>query len=306
MAVKRLITKNARRHSSALASAALAVACCAGCSSTDTASTMTPSMTSGPQSSYAQNIAHQQNESTWSKVKNFVVGTGSPETPQPKEQPLAPELSLATAANPSPNLSTRLAQVAEQSGNRNGAIENYRRALQQDPRHLDAVMGLARLYDRDGDFATATTLYLQAVAIEPGNASVQNDLGLCFARQSRFEEAETALQKAVTTEPEGQLYRNNLATVQVELRKYDAALQNLRAAHPPEIAEYNLGYLLSQKQDFDQARAHFQSALQLKPQFPEAEAALAALGGPAAPAAQGPRLGDRYGDYQPGQGYPQQ
>ncbi|MDA7977961.1 MAG: tetratricopeptide repeat protein [Pirellulales bacterium] len=285
-----------------------------GCSATETSSGYAPSFTSGgPASANPQNIAQGNSTSPWDRVKNFVVGTSTPV--EPVNAPLAPEISLTSPVQSSPNLSTRLAQVAEQSQNRAGAIEHYRRALEQDPRHIDAVMGLARLYDREGDFATATTLYLQAVAIEPGNASVQNDLGLCYARQSRFEEAESALQKAVTAAPDGQLYRNNLATVQVELRKYDAALESLRATHAPEIAEYNLGYLLSQKNEHALARAHFQAALRLKPQFTEAEAALAALGGPpsTAPAlgnpapqhpsqpsdngAVGPRLGDRYPGY---------
>mgnify|MGYP002622806362 CR=1 FL=1 len=291
------------------ATAALSLALFAGCSS-DPGTDVVPAFNASEQTA-AQNIVQNEQPSTWTRFKNFVAGSTT--DAGPVEQSMAPELSLANQAEPSANLYTRLAQVNEQSGNSAAAVENYRRALKQDPRHLDAVMGLARLYDRDGDFATATTLYLQAVALDPENASVQNDLGLCFARQSRFEEAESALQKAVIAEPSGQLYRNNLATVQVELRKYDAALENLKATHPPEVAEYNLGYLLSQKQDHMQARLHFQNALQLKPQFTEARTALAALGGPvpntasdttprypaqpqqSAPA--GPRFGDRYPNY---------
>lgn len=302
--------------------AAISLACCSGCQLPGMGGGNSgggPALTSTAQPSYSQNVAASGQSSTWQKFKTFVVGTGSAEKKNP---PLAPEISVTTPPESSPNLNTRLAQVAEQSGNRAGAIESYRRALKQDPKHLDALLGFARLYDREGDFETALNLYLQAAAVAPENASVHNDLGLCFARQGRLEEASRSLTKAVALNPAGQLYRNNLATVQVELREYDQALESLKAVSAPEIAEYNLGYLLAQKQEPQLARQHFEAALRLKPQFAEAEAALAALGGPRStpqtaqpgypmpqynnqpqqqenqPPADGPRLGDRYQNYQ--------
>lgn len=150
------------------------------------------------------------------------------------------------------------------------AEEQYRRALQMDARYLDALLGLGRLQDRQGDFQAALNTYQRAVKYHPDNAAAWNHLGLCLAQQGRLMDAADAIQKAVNLEPRRELYRTNLAVVYVEAGRTEDALRQLRAVQDEAEAYYNLGYLLGKKGDSAAAARYFNLALQRKPDFQEA------------------------------------
>jgi Flp pilus assembly protein TadD len=172
-----------------------------------------------------------------------------------------------------------LAQVQEKQGNLAAAAEAYERALQAESSNLEALLGYARMQDRQGDFARATQLYQVASRLHPKEAVVYNDLGLCLSRQGKQAEAQVALAEAVRLRPDRKLYRNNLAKLLVDLGQPAAALEQLSAAHPPAIAQYNLGFLLQQKNETAQARQHFARALELDPTLADARQWLAMIDG---------------------------
>jgi tetratricopeptide (TPR) repeat protein len=174
---------------------------------------------------------------------------------------------------------TSLAQVQEKQGNIAAAAEAYEKALQADSSNLDALLGYARMQDRQGDFARATQLYQAASRLHPQEAVVFNDLGLCLGRQGKHAEAQAALAEAVRLRPDRKLYRNNLAKQLVDLGQPGPALEQLAAAHPPAVAEYNLGYLLQQKNQPGLARQHFARALELDPTLADARQWLAVIDG---------------------------
>jgi tetratricopeptide (TPR) repeat protein len=115
---------------------------------------------------------------------------------------------------------------------------------------------------------------------------VYNDLGLCLARQNQLEESRTVLEQAIQLQPDRKLYRNNCAKLLVDLGRPEQAYNHLAAVHPPAEAQYNLGYLLSQKGDQAAAYAAFAKALELAPQMTEARQWMESLQAAAAPAVQ--------------------
>jgi Tfp pilus assembly protein PilF len=151
-------------------------------------------------------------------------------------------------------------RLAETNGNPAAAIEQYERGLKDNPKHLPTLISLARLYDRQDHFDKAEQLYAQALEAEPDNAMAHNDLGLCLARHHQSEAALAELRKATKLEPSRKLYRNNLATVLVDLGRIDEASKELKEAHPPAIAHYNLGYLLYQAGNKARAYEEFTAA----------------------------------------------
>jgi hypothetical protein len=68
------------------------------------------------------------------------------------------------------------------------------------------------------------------------------------------------LRRAVELNGDNKLYRNNLAAVYVEQGKNKEALEQLVAAHGEAVGNYNLAYLLTQKQDDTAALVHFRKA----------------------------------------------
>jgi tetratricopeptide (TPR) repeat protein len=199
------------------------------------------------------------------------------------EVPKAPDpISLSfDSGEPGPDLYVAMARLEEQNKNYEGAAEQYAKALRIDPNNLPALLGHARLHDRQGNFDEAIKIYRKAVERHAESATALNDLGLCHARQEQYQRSAAALQKAVRLAPNEPLYRNNLATVLIELGNTEAAFQHLAAVHGRATAHYNLGYLLYQRDQRQQAAEQFRLALREEPGLEAAQQWLAMLEEPA-------------------------
>ncbi len=200
----------------------------------------------------------------------------------PKKQPPGTPYS-APSGKPGPNVFVAAAQMHETSNNYAEAEANYRKALELDPNHLDALIGFARLEDRHGNFEAATRYYQRAIRKHPKDASVHNDLGLCYHRRGMLSEATKELKRAVDLDGESKLYRNNLAAAYVEQGKNNEALAQLSAVHGKSIGHYNLGFLLMQKQDTRNALYHFQKSAEIDPRNSAAQQWIARLSPPSGP-----------------------
>jgi tetratricopeptide (TPR) repeat protein len=189
---------------------------------------------------------------------------------------------FADAPQPDAKLHVQFARAHEKSGNFPAAAEQYEKALALAPADVQILLSYARLRDRQGQFDAAVPLYERAVKADPASASAVNDLGLCYARQGHHDKAVAALNRAIKLQPDRKLYRNNLATVYVEMGRIDDAYHQLAAAHPPAVAHYNLGYLLTQANNAPAARQQFAAALASDPKLTAAQQWLDRL--PATPA----------------------
>jgi Tfp pilus assembly protein PilF len=232
--------------------------------------------------------------STMEKMTS-AVGAGAKKmtswmTPEPKVVSAKDPISLENRSpKAGPDIYVSLARIHESKGNFPAATAQYQKALEIDPKDLSAHLGLAHLLDRQNKLTEATSQYETAVRLHPKSAAAHNDLGLCYARRGMYDRAAESLRQACAIEPTRPLYRNNLATILVEHGRSDEALREMLAVHEPATAHYNLGYLLQQKGQNQQAARHFAEAGRLNPQLTAAQAWLAKLSPPAnqGPANQG-------------------
>lgn len=203
-------------------------------------------------------------KSTFNKSRDAVAGA------QPTKGNKDPVALSGKLPKPDAEFYLAAARLHEASGNDREAEQQYRKALQVSPRHLEAQLGYARLLDRSDRLDEALKLYAKATSDHPAEAATFNDLGLCHARHGQSQQAIAALRHAIELQPGKKLYRNNLATVLAEFGHYPEALEQLSAAHGPAVGHYNLGYLLSQKGDQRAAALHFSKALEMDPSFADA------------------------------------
>lgn len=82
-----------------------------------------------------------------------------------------------------------------------GAIEDYRKAVRDDPRSAHFWMDLASAYETSGDDARARDAYLQAKSVYPASAEVAFHYGNFLLREQHYPEAYVELQQAVQTDP---------------------------------------------------------------------------------------------------------
>jgi len=182
----------------------------------------------------------------------------------PRVDPANDPTKLSTAHKPiGSKLYLRSAKMLEHRGDLQGARSHYERAVQTDPRQVQPLIALARFHDRRSQFDKASEYYQRAVKLDKSHSGACNDLALCLSRSGRIDEAVVALQRAIELKPKKVLYRNNIATVLISANRANEALDHLRAVHPPAIAHYNLGFLLTQQGHHRLARTHLRRAIEM-------------------------------------------
>jgi len=148
---------------------------------------------------------------------------------------------------------------------------------------LNALVGLARLHDRQGHPQKAIETYQRAAQAHPDEALVFNDMGLCYRRQRQLEKSLLAFRKSVSLVPDNPKYRNNLAAALVDAGRMDEAYEQLAAINSPAVAHYNLAFLLQQKGQRSETIKHLREAISIDPSLTPAHEMLGQLTASTAP-----------------------
>ena len=82
-----------------------------------------------------------------------------------------------------------------------GAIEDYRKAIREDPLSAHYWMDLASAYEASGDDSRARDAYLRAKSVYPASAEVAFHYGNFLLREQQYPEAFQELQRAVRADP---------------------------------------------------------------------------------------------------------
>ena len=180
-------------------------------------------------------------------------------------------------------------RTASGPGGADAAEDAYRRVLADDPDNVEALIGLARLIernaeDRPNELADAQDAYERAVAAVPGDARPYNALGRFHADRGRWGDSAAAYGKAVAAATSTRLSREahfGLAVATARGGDLAAARPHFVAAVGEASAHYNVGTLLLRAGDRDAAEAEFRRAVAkdpgTNPEMKKAHAALAAL-----------------------------
>ena len=183
------------------------------------------------------------------------------------------------------------------------AKKAYERVLEDDPRNVEALLGLAWLTesdagDRPGEQAEAEAAYRRAAEAAKTDARPQNALGRFLAARGRWDEAAAAFGRAADLAADVDQSRTahyGLAVATAKGGDVAGSREHFVAAVGEASAAYNVGLLHMQENRRDLAEAEFRLAVAKddgsNPELQKAHAALAALsadrpsrpgGGPAA------------------------
>lgn len=136
-----------------------------------------------------------------------------------------------------------------QKGDYEIALEKFERALDADPRHVDALNGLGLLRARLGQNDKAEANFRRAIAIAPDNSAALNNYGQFLCLQGRHEDGQKQFLKAV----ENPLYKL------------------------PAVAYSNAGTCARAAGDLHKAETHFRAALEIDKRLPPALLQMAEL-----------------------------
>ena len=172
------------------------------------------------------------------------------------------------------------AESLEQGGKFAEAIILYEKARHEDARiGVQATRRLAILQDRSGNFDKALEEYHRALNENPKDAEVYSALGYGYYCRAEWQAAEKQLRKAIAIEPKLTSAWNNLGmTLAVQMR-YDESLAAFEKAVPKAQAHCSLGFIQAAQAKFDEtqlkvddaqvkiskARRNYERALELEP-----------------------------------------
>jgi Tfp pilus assembly protein PilF len=171
-----------------------------------------------------------------------------------------------------------LARSLEQRGEIEPALKAYRQAAEKDPRRAIAHWRMAVLLDRQGKSTESEPLYRQALKLESKNPDLLCDFGYSLSLQRRWAEAEEHLRQAIALKPKHPRAHNNLGLVLAHTEQTAEALVEFRKAGCNESdAHNNLAFSLLLNRRWEDARKHYELALDANPDSVAAKSGLEKL-----------------------------
>lgn len=187
--------------------------------------------------------------------------------------------AFESSEDPPINANTRFAagQLAESHGALPQAIKQYAEAVKIDPKHQGGWFRLGVLYTQTKQFPKAIGAWEQYIKLTNGDANAYSNLGYCHELQGNRDAAEAAYRKGVARDPRSRPCRVNFGLMLARAGREAEALEQFQAVLTPAEAHYNLGSVYEHMNRREQAKAHFEKALELDPQMSEAQQRLAQM-----------------------------
>jgi tetratricopeptide (TPR) repeat protein len=146
---------------------------------------------------------------------------------------------------------------------------------------VDTIFALARAVEALKQWEPAVRLLAEAARLDPNRADVQQLLALTASELGAFDDALAAWDRYLKLAPDdeaGRRERSYTAIQMGQLEQGTAGLEWFIARHPGDaIGRYELGRAAERSLDMTKARAHFDKALELDPNYVPARTARGSL-----------------------------
>lgn len=151
------------------------------------------------------------------------------------------------------------------------AAASYRRLLDVQPDHADAIYLLGVIANERRDHSQAAEFMERAAALRPDVLHFQLDLGIMLTHLGRLDQAIAALRSAVAIKPDSAQALGQLGLALHRAGDLPAGLSAMRLSHELEpnapAMLLNLGALLHDLGRYDDAIANYRQAIALMPNY---------------------------------------
>ncbi len=189
----------------------------------------------------------------------------------------APDMAVHSIPKSKVETGIKLARIQEREGNLRQALVMYEDMLQADPANGEIYHRLMVANTRLDQPERADAYFEEAQKRLPHNAELFADYGYACYLRGDMPTAETWLKKAHQLEPKNKRITANLALVVGAGGRVQECLTYFRQYLDEADAHANVGFVLSQRGDFEAARQSYTKALSLNPRLKSAQHALLQL-----------------------------
>jgi Tfp pilus assembly protein PilF len=208
-------------------------------------------------------------------------------SPVPPVNPVPVEPPVARARELPPGKAAEVCWAAAEEMRKSGlaaeAIAEYEKVRQHDPHHGRVAWRLALLYDRQGNAVRANEEYQRALEAEPKNPDLLSDRGYFYYQRGDHAQAEKWFREALAIDAGHRRATINLALTLGHQGRIEDSLAQFSRVLPPAQAYCNVGVLLANQGQREQARHYFLEALRLDMTLSQARTFLGFLDAPPAP-----------------------
>ncbi|MFT3879234.1 MAG: hypothetical protein QM703_06190 [Gemmatales bacterium] len=194
-------------------------------------------------------------------------------------------LARSESTNPS---STSIAQQRDMTWK---AKQAYQQALRLKPNWAEALAGLGRVQELEGNPQGATEQFGLAVQAaqgkESGDAVACHEAGLFYGRMKQFDLSISAMLKATQLDPRNRTYAMNYGFALARSGRYEEGYQYFSKIMSPSDAATRMAQMSQHTGDLQRARQYVGFALEQNPQNTQAREMLTKLDQPAVQQAQG-------------------
>jgi tetratricopeptide (TPR) repeat protein len=158
------------------------------------------------------------------------------------------------------------------SGDHQAAVQAYQRATSSDPKFARTYVELGTSFLALEKYSDAETAFKQAMAIDD-DACASCGLGMVYHRQRREDEAAKTFKRAISLNPNDTCPYDQLGRMYYDLGQYTESIEAFRQEinlQPSSVAYHFLGngYYFTDK--LEEARAAYQEAIRLTPNYEKA------------------------------------
>ena len=177
-------------------------------------------------------------------------------------------MDAVRALNRSPQQLLAQAIELEAHGQLGPAVEMEKKALELDPKLVQAHVNLISLYGRLGSHTEAEQHYRQAVSLNPASSEAYYNFGVLCYRSGRREEAKAAFTKAMEINPNHAETHNNLGSLLQEEGNIVAAAKEFERSIQLEpglrLARFHLGRIYANQRRWPEAIEQLQRAIEVQ------------------------------------------
>lgn len=162
--------------------------------------------------------------------------------------------------------------------NYEGAVQNFSKAIEYDSLNANAYSDFGLLYEQSGKPNEAIAMYSRAVKIDSNHENANINLGTILAGEGKLNEAEIYFRNAAKIHPKSLDARIGLGKIYTIKKQFEDAIQQLTKGIDIDsnsaVTHYHLAAVFMEMNKFKEAENHYRVAVQLAPNFTEAQTAL--------------------------------
>ncbi|WP_029630026.1 tetratricopeptide repeat protein [Zavarzinella formosa] len=157
------------------------------------------------------------------------------------------------------------------------ARQFYNEVLARDPKNLDALLGLGKMYQVTGEYEKLAETEKRIRDVHPNNAKAWAWIAVRQAQSKEWDNSADSFHKAVKLDPDNREYRIKLGFTLARGGRYEEGYAWLSRSKRESEARYNLAMMMIHNNKPDLARQQLEFALQVEPNFKQATEQLAML-----------------------------